>query len=324
MRTIRPKKPPWITRNIDHAFRRYKKKYKNFKTRGFPASMNTSIQEAKSDYNKLVSDAKEKYLKSEGSKLSNPDTDSKSYWKVIKGFIKSSKFPAIPPLLHRGIYVSDFQEKSNIFNEFFADQCTVLDTGSVLPDFSFVTNLRLSNVTLSKDLIAKIISNLNVKKASGNDEVSARMIKICGNTLIEPLFTIFDNCLKKGVFPNIWKKANVVPIYKKGKRDLVKNYRPVSLLPILGKIFEKIIFDSLYSYLIENNMITSKQSGFIKGDSTINQLLSISQKINEAFDCDIPSEVFAVFLDISKAFDKVWHPGLLFKLKKNWNPRRNA
>ena len=63
-------------------------------------------------------------------------------------------------------------------------------------------------------------------------------------------------------------------------------------------------------------MITPKQSGFIKGDSTINQLLSISQKIHEAFDCDVPLEVYAIFLDISKAFDKVWHPGLIFKLKQ--------
>ena len=103
---------------------------------------------------------------------------------------------------------------------------------------------------------------------------------------------------------------------KKNNKEIVNNYRPISLLPIFGKIFEKIIFESLYSYLIDNCMITPKQSGFIKGDSTINQLLSISQKIHEAFDCDIPLEVYAIFLDISKAFDKVWHPGLLFKLKQ--------
>ena len=104
---------------------------------------------------------------------------------------------------------------------------------------------------------------------------------------------------------------------KKNKKNIITNYRPISLLPIFGKIFERLIFTSLYSYLIGNKFITSKQSGFIKGDSTTNQLLSITHMIHSAFDCDIPKEVRSVYLDISKAFDKVWHEGLIFKLKQH-------
>ena len=278
--------------------------------------MTNEISECKSNFDKLVSDSKENYFRSEGSKLSNTNTDIKSYWKIIKNFVRTSKFPSIPPILREGTYVNDIQEKCDIFNNFFADQCTVLNTGSNLPDFIPLTNLKLRNVTLTKTLIAKILANLDINKASGHDEISAKMIKMCGESLINPLYIIMENCLKRGVFPTVWKQANVVPIHKKNNKEIVNNYRPISLLPIFGKIFEKIIFDSLYSYLIENKMITPKQSGFIKGDSTINQLLSISQKIHEAFDCEIPSEVYAIFLDISKAFDKVWHPGLLFKLKQ--------
>ena len=87
-------------------------------------------------------------------------------------------------------------------------------------------------------------------------------------------------------------------------------------MPIFGKIFERLIFSSLYSYLISNKLITDKQSGFIKGDSTTNQLLAITHMIHSAFDCDIPKEVRSVYLDISKAFDKVWHEGMIFKLKQ--------
>ena len=101
------------------------------------------------------------------------------------------------------------------------------------------------------------------------------------------------------------------------KKNLVKNYRPISLLPICSKVFERVIFNSIYSYFIENNLITWRQSGFIKKDSTINQLLSITEMIRKSFDCDPPKEVRAIFLDISKAFDKVWHEGLIFKLKRN-------
>ena len=115
----------------------------------------------------------------------------------------------------------------------------------------------------------------------------------------------------------MWKLANVIPIFKKGDKQLIKNYRPISLLPICGKVFEKIIFNNLCNYLNTNNLITKNQSGFRPGDSTTNQLLCLVNEIHKAFD-DLKSlEVRAVFLDISKAFDKVWHDGLLFKLNQN-------
>ena len=115
----------------------------------------------------------------------------------------------------------------------------------------------------------------------------------------------------------MWKVANVTPIFKKGDKQLIKNYRPISLLPICGKMFEKIIFNNLYSYLTTNSLITKKQSGFRPGDSTTNQLLYFVNEIHQAFENPKSLEVRAVFLDISKAFDKVWHDGLIFKLKQN-------
>ena len=92
-------------------------------------------------------------------------------------------------------------------------------------------------------------------------------------------------------------------------------YRPISLLPICAKIFEKLMFDAIYEFLCENQLLTPSQSGFRPGDSTINQLLSITHKIYSAFE-EFPSrETRTVFLDIAKAFDKVWYDGLLLKLK---------
>ena len=104
---------------------------------------------------------------------------------------------------------------------------------------------------------------------------------------------------------------------KKGDKQLVKNYRPISLLPICAKLFEKIIFNQLYGYLHANQLITENQSGFRPRDSTTNQLLYLVNEIHEAFENSKSLEVRAVFLDISKAFDKVWHKGLLHKLKQN-------
>ena len=100
-------------------------------------------------------------------------------------------------------------------------------------------------------------------------------------------------------------------------KQLINNYRPISLIPICGKLFEKIVFDNVYSYLNVNNLITKNQSGFRPGDSATNQLLFLVNEIHESFEDKKSLEVRAVFLDISKAFDKVWHQGLLFKLKQN-------
>ena len=105
----------------------------------------------------------------------------------------------------------------------------------------------------------------------------------------------------------------MTPIFKKGDKQLIKNYRPISLLHICGKIFEKINFNNLYSYLNANNLITKNQSGFRPDDSSTNQLLYLTNEIHEAFENPKSLEVRAVFLDISK----VWHNGLLFKMKQN-------
>ena len=141
------------------------------------------------------------------------------------------------------------------------------------------------------------------------------MRKNCGKSICKPLQLIFSQYIDTGSFPLEWKKANVVPVHKKGDKKCLKNYRPVSLLPICGKIFERLIFNEMFRFLIENNLISSNQSGFNPGDSCINQLLSITHEIYKPFDDGF--EVRGVFLDISKAFDKVWHKGIIFKLQQN-------
>ena len=235
----------------------------------------------------------------------------------MKTFVNVSKIPLIPPLLVDNKLVTDFSDKVSLFNNFFAKQCTPVSTDSTVPvNINFETRERLSFLEFCVDDIVKIIRSLDQNKAHGHDEISIRMIKLCASSISKPLHLIFRNCLETESFPKEWKKANIIPVHKKGDKQLITNYRPVSLLPICGKVFEKIIFNSLFVYLNNNNLLNSNQSGFRPGDSCVNQLISITHDIYKAFDANPSLEVRGVFLDLSKAFDKVWHDGLLYKLRR--------
>ena len=114
---------------------------------------------------------------------------------------------------------------------------------------------------------------LHVNKVHGCDDISIHMIKIFDQSIVKPLSIIYQNCLNTGTFPGIWKKSNIVPVHKKGDKQ-VNNYRPVSLLPVCGKILERLVFTSIFDFLDNNNLLSANQSGFRHSDSCERQLLS--------------------------------------------------
>ena len=130
------------------------------------------------------------------------------------------------------------------------------------------------------------------------------MIKICDKSLLKPLIVLFRNSIKSSCYPDIWKKSNIIPVHKKYDKQLVDTTA------------QFLFYLSLVNYSKkEEDLLNPNQSSFRPSDSCINELLAITHEIFEAFDCNPPLEVRSVFLDISKAFDKVWHKGLLYKLK---------
>ena len=141
------------------------------------------------------------------------------------------------------------------------------------------------------------------------------MIKLCSKSVVKSLSIILKNCVDTGTFPDIWKRSNIKPVHKKDDKKIVDNYRPVSLLRIFEKILEKLLLNSIMDFLEENNLLNCNQSGFRSNDSCESQLLSIVHNIYLSFDCYPLLEVRGIFLDISKASDRVWHEGLLYKIQ---------
>ena len=116
----------------------------------------------------------------------------------------------------------------------------------------------------------KAIRNFDPNKAHGHVMFSITMLNICDESLLGPIGLIFQSCFENCKFPFQSKKENVVPTYKKNDKQLVKNYRPISLLPICGKIFERLIYNKLFHFLQRKNLISPNQSGFKPGDSCTN------------------------------------------------------
>ena len=222
--------------------------------------------------NASIEVAKEKYCHNTVNKLINTQNNSKVYWSLLKIFLNNKKIPIKPPLFYKNRFITDIKEKAELFSFIFSKQCSLTPNNSSLPgDVDYITDKGLATVTFSVKEIGKIIQNLDLSKAHGHDNISIRMLKICGDSVCVPLEMNFKQDFLTGVFTSEWKKGNFVPIHKKNDKQNINNYRPVSLLPICGNIFERLIFNEMFNYCSANKLISKNQPGFKPGDSCINQ-----------------------------------------------------
>ena len=198
-------------------------KYLKYLKDGRPDSVYENLQTITWDITEAVSSSKNVYYEWLAHKFNEPNTSAKGYWSIIKTLFNGKKIPVIPPILVNNKLVTNFKDKANIFNDFFSKQCQPIPNNSTLPSVqSFETSNRLSTVDIDSKKILKLIQGLNSSKAHVHDGISIRMLKIFGLSVITPLSLLFNNCLRDGVFPNNWKKKkNVVPVHKKGNKQLV-------------------------------------------------------------------------------------------------------
>jgi hypothetical protein len=154
------------------------------------------------------------------------------------------------------------------------------------------------------------LQNLNSSKTPGPDNLHPRSLKECANELAPSLCLIFNKSLRTGKLPSDWKQENITPVFKKGSKALVPNYRQISLLSIVSKLCERCVLRNLLSKL--SHLLTSAQHGFVRGRSCVTQLLSVLHDLGTSLDAG--DEVHVVYLDFSKAFDSLPHGRLLHKL----------
>ena len=275
-----------------------KKKYKEKRNQVL-----TSIRISKINQEKKVNDA-----------ITNPDTASKKWWNLYKNVISGGEVKSVGSLLDGNKIVTDDVDKATLLNNFFVSQTKLNENqsntlGNPPPCATSIDQ----KIVMPVDVF-EVLTQLDITKATGPDGIGNMLLKEAAVPIAEPLSQLFNYSLSIGTFPDVWKTAHVIAIHKKGDSQYCNNYRPISLLCCISKVFEKIIFNHIYTYLKENNLINIRQSGFTEGDCTINQLIAICNLI--AKNLDSSDEVLAVFLDLTKAFDKVWHTGLKYKIER--------
>ena len=151
-----------------------------------------SYQSTSEQVNSTIENAKSEYCCKLSMNLPNPETSSKSYWSILKSFVNDKKIPVIPPLYHNGNFINNFRQEEELFNPFFAEQCSILLNSSKLPtNLAPRTDQSLTSINFSEDDILNTIQNLHPNKAYGPDKISICMIKICGKSLCKPLEIIF-------------------------------------------------------------------------------------------------------------------------------------
>ena len=313
MTRIRPCEPPWITSNIKFFIRKRKRAYKKAKRTNLPLHWH-KFRQLRNKVTKLIRDSKTMCNEKIANKLKSDTLSSKDWWTTLKTVISPNSKNSVPPLDKDGIIISDDLEKANALNDYFRDQTYIDDTDVELPNIAnYTVQSDLTLIQLSPNEIETVLKSLPIGKAAGPDGINNRILRELASELSIPFCSLFNQSLRTGVFPNCWKVSHVCPIHKSGERSKPSNYRPVSLLCNLEKSFERVVFKHFYNHLNANKILTSLQSGFIPGDSTVNQLTYLYNTFCQALDSG--KEVRVVFCDVSKAFDRVWHEGLLLKLE---------
>lgn len=312
---VRPLDAPWITNTIRSNIRRRKRLYRKAKL----TQSNMHWVKFKQLRNQIVSQIKEAkaiYYSKLSDKLKQESLSSKDWWKILKSFISPTQTTSIPPLQNQNTQEIVFSEdqKANLLNEYFLNQTYIDNSDSNVPDLGpQTTSTVINDLLLTASETEDILKSLKVDKASGPDGISNKILREAAKELSIPLTNLFNQSLSCCKVPASWKEAHVTAIFKKGDASLPSNYRPISLLNTMEKVFERLIFKHLFNHLNANRILTPVQSGFIPGDSTVNQLVYIYDILCKALDDGLEARV--IFFDISKAFDKVWHKGILCKLK---------
>ena len=299
---------PYLTRKTIRQIRRKKRTYHKAKRTGdqrdwdkFHQQRRECQRATKRDYWQYI------------NRLIDPDTDTtnKNLWSYLK--TKRQDSFGVAPLKEHGKIHTTAADKADILNQQFVSVFTKPTRAHNCPLLTPNHHPAMENIKITNNGVKKLLCNLKVNKASGPDQIPARIMRECASEISPMLTFIFQQSLETGEVPTQWREANVVPVFKKGDRSKPANYRPVSLTVIACKLLEHIIVTNIMTHMDNHHLFTDSQHGFRQKRSCETQLLITTSDLANALNDKKQTDM--AILDFSKAFDKVSHRLLVKKLE---------
>ena len=313
---------PWWTQECSMVVKAKKRAFKMYKKKQCDQTFQ-ALKETRIRCKRVIAQAKVEHWKKYLSENVNNYKDTRVLWKKVKQ-IKQRYCPAVTPLVHNGDQIVTDCGRAEVLADVFAKASQTNSLSEDIrrlrekedanmkdpePDFYSPINTAFS----MSELCSCIDIVKNNKKATGSDPISYMMIQHFSRSTLSELLAFFNRCWEEGVVPGAWKQAIVVAVPKSGKPPSNPgSYRPISLTPHLGKIYERLVKIRLEYFLEKNKIIPPLQAGFKRGRGCIDHLVKISAHVKKAL--AKRRTVLAAFYDIKRAYDTVWHCRLLRKL----------
>lgn len=311
-------KPGWISQGIIKSSKKLKELYELKKTSN-DKNFIEYYKTYKKTYSKVLKVAKKKFT---SERIRDCINKPGEVWKIINNKIgnKTPKSKQKIEIKINDTLITSEKDIANAFNCHYVNISSKLNCNVYPPQINKLNMIKYTQnkaqfvlYPTNEGEIIKAIKSLKNKKSQDIHGLSNILVKSCYKNILHPLKLIINQSFNQGIFPDRLKIAKVQPIYKKGDRDKLENYRPISLLPVFSKIFERILHNRLTKYLESNKIICREQSGFQKNKSTMTAVFQLTKSIVEALDKG--ELAYGIFCDLSKAFDLVDHNTLLEKLK---------
>ena len=300
--------PPWFDRDLrlllrekEAAYRRLKRNRCQETSEAFRAMRARFKMSASKRYTDYLTGLTDEFK-----------TNPKRFWSFLKSTKNGNR--GLPTLVVDNVEITDDQSKANALNSFFESKFTS-EAITVLPKCPSFDLLPLVSMDCNIDLIRAVLDSIPPNKACGPDGISARIIRECSGVLSVPLAKICRLSIEQGVFPEIWKRANVVPVFKKGCVKDPRCYRSISLIPLFGKILEKVAYVNLMRHV--ESVIAPEQHGFFPGRSCATNLATLLSTAWKSI--EEKSQTDCIYTDFSAAFQSVNHTLLIHKLKNSYN-----
>ena len=315
------KKTPWITEGLLKSFKFRDKLHLKAKQPGLDDQEYATLKVNIKTYNKIIKrltrKLKRKFMATKLDQCKS-DLHVKQTWKLIYEVLgRNKKNTTSDAFIIDGENTHDPNIISARFNEFFINiGNSNTDTDTDQEQFkTYFRDQQFANLTfreITTEETIRIIHKLKNKHSCGHDEISTALLKTVQHELAPSITLVINESLKTGIFPDKLKIAKVIPVYKKGEDNVFNNYRPISLLPSISKIFETVIYKQLYEHIQVHNILTDSQYGFRKSHSTEYTAIELVDRIMRALDKKkIP---FNIYIDLSKAFDMIDHQTIFTKL----------